>query len=125
LGWRVKEKKIVPDDVEAIKQAVLEIVKEVDAVIVSGGSGVARSDVTVEALKPLFEKEMPGFGELFRMLSYQYIGGNAMLSRATAGVIGQAAVFITPGSPDGALLAFDQIISHCIQHLVYLLRKER
>ena len=83
---------------------------DVDAVLLTGGTGIARRDTTVEALAALFDKTLDGFGELFRMLSFAEVGPAAMLSRATAGVVGGVAVFLMPGSPAAVRLAMERLI---------------
>jgi molybdenum cofactor biosynthesis protein B len=88
-------------------------------VITNGGTGIARRDSTFEAIDALLEKRLPGFGELFRMLSYQEIGPAAMLSRATAGVHGGALVFCLPGSTNAVNLALERLIVPQLAHLVW------
>lgn len=121
-GYSVARYGVVDDDVKQIRDAVLRgIVEGCDVFIVIGGTGVTKRDVTVEALRPLFEKELLGFGELLRVESYRRVGPAAMLSRATAGVIRGAAVFAFPGSPNGAGLAAE-LIADELPHLVGLLK---
>jgi molybdenum cofactor biosynthesis protein B len=112
---------VVKDDVEAIRGelAALRDAADAQAVIVNGGTGFSRRDVTREAVEALFDRELEGFGELFRYLSYRDIGPAAMLSRATAGIIGAMIVFLVPGSPKAAELAMKQLILPEITHLVY------
>lgn len=93
-------------------------VDEPDAILVTGSSGIAPRDVAPEAIRPLLTKEIPGFGELFRVLSWNEIGGAAMLSRAFAGVIGRTIIFAIPGSPDAIKLAIEKLIAPEIAHLV-------
>lgn len=88
-------------------------------VITNGGTGIARRDSTVEALDALLEKRLPGFGELFRMLSYQEIGPAAMLSRATAGVYHDTLIFCVPGSTAAVKLALEKLIIPQVAHLVW------
>src|SRR5579875_2665181 len=85
-GHTVSYYEIVPDVAERIAGAVLDHLEELDAIIVNGGTGITARDSTIEAIRPLLEKEIEGFGEIFRALSYQEIGAAAMLSRALAGV---------------------------------------
>jgi molybdenum cofactor biosynthesis protein B len=92
----------------------------VRAVVFNGGTGLARRDTTYEALAGLLEKEIPGFGELFRMLSFEQIGSAAMLSRATAGVIGGRIVFSVPGSTKAVELAMTKLILPELGHIVGL-----
>ena len=98
-GHRVVSRGLVRDDIGEIRAEVKAALAlpEVDAVLVTGGTGLAPRDVTIEAVTPLFEREIPGFGELFRMLSFAEIGAAAMLSRATAGLVSGRAIFLLPG----------------------------
>lgn len=90
----------------------------VRAFILTGGTGVSSRDATFEAVEALLEKRLPGFGELFRMLSYQEIGAAAMLSRAQAGVVKGRALFSLPGSPDACRLALEKLILPELRHLL-------
>jgi molybdenum cofactor biosynthesis protein B len=96
---------------------------DVEALIVNGGTGVARRDVTFDVVSALVEKPLPGFGELFRMLSYEEIGSAAMLSRAMAGAIGGKVVFSMPGSSAAVRLAMEKLILPELPHIVHELRK--
>jgi len=110
---------IIPDDVKAIRETLENCLRKgCDVVIFAGGTGISKSDVTIEALKPLLEKELPGFGELFRMLSYREIGSAAMLTRCLAGVYRGAVIFAIPGSPHAAKLALESLILPEAGHLV-------
>lgn len=124
-GHRERLYEAVTDDVGKIRAAVARAVKTngVDVVILNGGTGMAPRDVTREALDTLLEKRLPGFGELFRSLSYHEIGSAAMLSRAFAGVVRGAVVFALPGSPAGARLALEKLILPELGHLVGEVRK--
>jgi molybdenum cofactor biosynthesis protein B len=86
--------------------------------VLTGGTGLTRRDVTPEAVRPLFEKEIAGFGELFRMLSHREIGSAAMLSRACAGTARGKAIFALPGSPAAVRLAMNELIVRELGHLV-------
>ncbi|MDW8212602.1 MAG: molybdenum cofactor biosynthesis protein B [Roseiflexaceae bacterium] len=88
-------------------------------IVTSGGTGIARRDSTFEAIDALLEKRMPGFGEIFRMLSYQDIGPAAMLSRATAGVFQRSLIFCLPGSPAAVRLGMEKLILPELAHLVW------
>jgi len=88
------------------------------AVIVTGGTGLSRRDVSADTLTPRFEKTLPGFGELFRMLSFQEVGAAAMLSRAVAGTVRGALVFVVPGSPGAVKLALEELILPELGHAV-------
>ena len=89
----------------------------------SGGTGVAARDSTVETVEPLLQKVLPGFGELFRALSFEEIGPAAMLSRALAGSAGRTAVFVLPGSSGAARLALERLILPELAHMVGQLRR--
>ncbi|MBL0693595.1 MogA/MoaB family molybdenum cofactor biosynthesis protein [Comamonas sp. JC664] len=110
---------VVKDDPDAIRGA-LEAAREsgARAVLFTGGTGIGRRDCTVETLRPLFEKELPGFGELFRMLSYRQVGSAAMMSRATAGTYQGMILFALPGSPKAVRLALDALILPELGHAV-------
>ncbi|HXZ84617.1 MAG TPA: molybdenum cofactor biosynthesis protein B [Myxococcota bacterium] len=124
-GHRVVEHAIVPDEREAIQFAVLRALArgDVDAVIATGGTGVSPRDVTPEAIAPLVEKELAGFGELFRMLSFQEIGPAALLSRALAGTTAGKAVFVLPGSSGAVKLGMERLIVPELAHLIGQLRR--
>ena len=110
---------LVPDQVNKITDAVEKVQKQVDVIIISGGTGISPMDVTIEAVSPLFIREIPGFGEFFRELSREDIGTAAMLSRAAAGIINKdVIVFCLPGSPDGVRIALTRLILPEIGHLV-------
>lgn len=124
-GHTVSGRRIVPDDREQIVSAVLDLTgnPETDAVITTGGTGIARRDVTYEAVSSILDRQIDGFGELFRMLSWEEIGAAAMLSRATAGAIGATAVFSLPGSRNAIRLAMEKLILPEIEHVVFEIRK--
>lgn len=119
-GHRVEGTAIVPDDVAAIRGAVREMLglAGVDVVVLTGGTGFSPRDVTLDAVLPLLEKPVEGFGELFRMLSWQQVGAAAMLSRAAAGLAGTRAVFLLPGSPKAVALAMEKLILPEAGHLL-------
>ena len=125
-GHEVVESVLVPDHSVEIRWAVRGFLArgEVDVVVVTGGTGFSPRDVTVEAVYPLFEEEIVGFGELFRLLSWEQVGSAAMLSRATAGVARGRAIFLLPGSPKAVALAMDRLILPETAHLVGLIRKK-
>jgi molybdenum cofactor biosynthesis protein B len=112
---------IIPDDMMKIKEKIVRLMEEdVDFIITSGGTGLTKNDVTIEAIIPLIEKDMPGFGEIFRRMSYDRIGGSAILTRSLAGKIGEKAIFCLPGSPDAVELALNIIIPeipHIMRHI--------
>ena len=124
-GHRVVSRGLVRGDLGAIRAEVRAALTqaEVDVVLVTGGTGLSPRDVTVEAVAPLFEKEIPGFGELFRMLSFAEIGAAAMLSRATAGLVSGRAIFLLPGSPAALELALSRLVLPEIAHLLAQARR--
>ncbi len=124
-GFTVAEESLLTEDVPTLRERVSSLARPTvaDAVLVTGGTGVAPRDRTPEALAPLYELRLPGFGELFRMLSFQEIGPSAMLSRAEAGVVGGVLVFLLPGSPAAIELAVRKLIAPELAHLVGQLRR--
>jgi len=126
-GHRIVGRQIVPDEPEAIRQVVTEALEdpEVEAVVVTGGTGVAPRDVTPESVEPLLDRVVPGFGELFRMLSYQEIGSAALLSRALAGIAAGKLVFVLPGSRGALRLGLSKLVIPELGHLVGEARKLR
>jgi molybdenum cofactor biosynthesis protein B len=132
-GHRVEDTILVPDEVAAIRGAVEQALARegVDVVVLTGGTGFSPRDVTLEAVGPLLQRPVEGFGELFRMLSWQQVGSAAMLSRAAAGLAGsQAAVkaavqaiFLLPGSPKAVSLAMEKLILPEAGHLLGQARK--
>jgi len=124
-GHQVAAVALVPDDVAAIRKAVEEMLArpEVDVVVATGGTGFSPRDLTVEAVAPLFDRPVEGFGELFRMLSYRQVGAAAMLSRAAAGLVGSRAVFLLPGSPKAVALALDELVLPESAHLLSQARR--
>lgn len=113
-GHNVAARDIVKDEVELIVDKLKNWIDDdsVDAVIATGGTGVTGRDITPEAFAKVYEKEIPGFGELFRMLSYQKIATSTIQSRATAGVAGGTYLFALPGSPGACRDAWDDILVH-------------
>lgn len=118
-GHEVRGRRLVPDDPERIRGAILEgIDAGAQAVITTGGTGLTARDSTYEVVSALIERPIPGFGELFRMLSWQEIRAAAMLSRATAGVVRGAVVFALPGSSKGVDLALRELIIPELGHVL-------
>ena len=113
-GHRVAQRRIVRDDKAAIIAQLKTWIADpaVDVVIATGGTGVTGRDVTPEAFHAVYEKEIAGFGELFRWLSYQKVGTSTIQSRATAGVAGGTYLFALPGSPGACRDGWDDIIKH-------------
>jgi molybdopterin adenylyltransferase len=124
-GFEVAGGALLPDEPARITEHVRAVAADghVDAVILTGGTGISPRDHTVEAVAPLFDKTLPGFGELFRALSFAEIGPAAMLSRAVAGTIGTVLIFTLPGSPAGVRLALGRLILPELPHLVSQLRR--
>lgn len=124
-GFTVVDTALLREEPEALRTHVegLAISGTVDAVIVTGGTGLGPRDRTPEAVAPLFERRLEGFGELFRALSFAEIGAAAMLSRADAGVVGDALVFLLPGSPAAVRLAMQRLIVPELAHAVGQLRR--
>ena len=123
-GHKVERRALVKDESDAIRGALRDgLTGGADVLVFTGGTGVARRDVTIEAIAPRFVKQLPGFGEIFRTLSYQTLGSAAMATRADAGVIGGKLVFLLPGSPDACRLAMEKLILPEVGHLVGLLRR--
>ncbi|WP_010532388.1 MogA/MoaB family molybdenum cofactor biosynthesis protein [Lentibacillus jeotgali] len=123
----VKEHVIVPDESNAIRSMVLEASKQedTDIILTNGGTGIANRDITIETIQPMLDKEMTGFGEIFRMLSYQEdIGSAVILSRAIAGVIGGKAIFAMPGSSGAVKLAMNKLIVPELAHVTNELKKD-
>ena len=118
-GHRVVGRAIVRDEVDAIRAAVDAAIgrDDVRAVLLTGGTGIAPRDVTPEALAPLLERQIPGFGELFRALSYTEIGSAAMLSRALAGIARGRLVVGLPGSRAAIRLALEKLLLPELPHL--------
>jgi molybdenum cofactor biosynthesis protein B len=98
--------------------------QSVDAIITCGGTGISPRDVTIESVKPLFEKELDGFGEIFRRLSFDEIGSAAVLTRATAGVSNGKVIFCIPGSPQAASVCLKRLISPEASHILKHTREE-
>lgn len=124
-GHTVTGYAIVPDDPARVTATIREQLASplTGAVITTGGTGITSRDGTFEAVDQLFEKRLDGFGELFRMLSFEDIGPAAMLSRATAGTVGRAVVFILPGSEAAVRLAMSRLIVPELGHIAQQLAK--
>ncbi|NHN47052.1 molybdenum cofactor biosynthesis protein B [Halostella sp. JP-L12] len=122
----VVTRELIPDEYDRIEGTIDNLVKrdDVDLVITTGGTGVTPDDVTIEAAKRLFDKELPGFGELFRLLSYDEIGTKVVATRATAGVIGGVPVFCLPGSENAARLGTEAIVSEQAAHIAGLAQRD-
>lgn len=116
---------IVKDDKEAITAQLQQwLADDVDVIVTTGGTGIAQRDVTIEAVTPLLTKEIEGFGELFRYLSYaEDVGTRALLSRAVAGTVGKQLIFSVPGSTGAVKLALEKLIKPELNHLIHELTK--
>jgi molybdenum cofactor biosynthesis protein B len=119
-GHKVLFKKIISDDKVQIQEAVKSILDSavLDVAVFCGGTGIAPSDVTIETVLPFLEKTLPGFGEIFRRLSYDKVGSAAVLSRAVAGVAKGKVLFCIPGSPDAVRVAVEMLILPEAPHIV-------
>jgi molybdopterin adenylyltransferase len=122
-GHTVTARKIVRDDPATVTEAVRRATVSADVIITTGGTGITSRDSTHDAISALLDKHLDGFGELFRMLSYQDIGAAAMLSRACAGTIRKTAVFSLPGSEKAVRLAMEKLILPELGHVVRELRR--
>lgn len=124
-GHFVAARRIVADEPTLVADAVRELAarSDVAVILLTGGTGVAPRDQTPDAVASLFTKQLPGFGELFRLLSYDEIGSAAMLSRACAGMIERTAVFLMPGSTAAVRLAMERLILPELGHLATLAAK--
>jgi molybdenum cofactor biosynthesis protein B len=108
---------VVPDEPDEVRDALDALVGQAEVVVVNGGTGVSKRDTTYDTLAGMLEKTLPGFGELFRMLSFEQVGAAAMLSRATAGTYRGAVVVSIPGSPKAVALAWERLIEPELAHL--------
>lgn len=126
-GHKVVGRAIVSDEFDEIQRVIKEKSKDikVEAILTNGGTGMAKRDVTIESVKPLLDKEMPGFGEVFRTLSYyEDIGSSAMMSRAIAGIVNDRPIFTTPGSSGAVKLAMNKLILKELVHIVHEAQKD-
>ncbi len=117
-GIFVTHTAVIPDQIQAIRSGVIKALESCNCIILTGGTGITKDDCTIEAIEPLLEKHLDGFGELFRMKSYEEVGTRMVLSRAIAGTIGTNVIFCIPGSPNAATLATREIIIPEIKHLL-------
>jgi molybdopterin adenylyltransferase len=122
-GHRVHVRKLIPDSRNVLRATLRELVREkkVQAVITTGGTGLAPTDVTIEAVQGMLDKELPGFNSLFMLLSYPQVKSAAMLSRALAGTIKGRVIFCLPGSPRACKLAIESLILPELGHILMLL----
>jgi molybdenum cofactor biosynthesis protein B len=124
-GHTVLYYEVIKDDISQISRSLEHNLNEegVQAIIINGGTGIGKKDVTVEAVTPYLEKELVGFGELFRYLSFKEIKSPSMLSRAMAGVSKEKIIFCLPGSTNACKMAMEQLIIPELGHIVYELKK--
>jgi molybdenum cofactor biosynthesis protein B len=120
MGHRVIDSRIVKDDSDQIR-IVVDMFSETEAQIIltNGGTGITRRDTTIDVVESMLDKSLPGFGEIFRMLSYEQVGAAAMLSRAVGGVYRGKVILCTPGSPAAVELAWTKLIAPEIEHLAW------
>lgn len=121
-GHRIAVYRLIADEPALIRELILGLPADVEVVICNGGTGLAKRDTTYEAIHGMLDKEITGFGELFRMLSYEQIGAAAMLSRATAGVTNNRVVFSLPGSTKAVDLGMTKLIVPQLGHVAGLVR---
>ena len=119
-GHSIVARKIIPDEPAQMRPLLQMLAQrdDLDAILMTGGTGIASRDQTFETVSELLEKALPGYGEVFRMLSYQEIGAAAVLSRAIGGLIGRKLVLTMPGSPAAVRLAMEKIIIPELPHLI-------
>ena len=119
-GHQIVDYRIVKDEPDQVAQALNDFAAGAARLIIfNGGTGISQRDRTYDVISKLLEKTLPGFGEIFRMLSYEQVGAAAMLSRATAGVYRNRVIISTPGSPDAVRLAMEKLVLPEIQHLAW------
>ena len=111
---------LIKNDAEAIKKIVGDFINSGShAIIISGGTGLSSKDITIETITPLFRKTLNGFGEIFRLLSYEEIGVRAIMSRSVCGTAGNKIIISLPGSKNAVKLAYEKIIKPQLHHLIY------
>ncbi|MDC3417852.1 MogA/MoaB family molybdenum cofactor biosynthesis protein [Aquibacillus salsiterrae] len=119
--WISPDEQVLIED--CLKKALVN--PKIDAIIINGGTGIAKRDVTIESVEPFFDKELPGFGEIFRYLSYtKDIGSASIMSRATAGIANNTAIFSIPGSSGAVKLALQELIIPELGHIIMELKKD-
>lgn len=124
-GHKINYYNIVKDDAAKVRAKVKKLLADnkIQIIITNGSTGIGNRDIAVEAIKPLLEKNLVGFGELFRTLSYQEIGSASMLSRAFAGVANKKIIFCLPGSKKAVKLGMEKLILPQVKHMVWVLEK--
>ena len=126
-GHEIVARRIVRDEVAGIRNNLVDLLasSDVDAVVTTGGTGISARDTTYEVVERMIEKRLEGFGEIFRMLSYEEIGAAAMMSRALAGAVGTKFVASLPGSRNAVRLAVEKLLVPELAHVVFELRKHQ
>jgi molybdenum cofactor biosynthesis protein B len=126
-GQEVVERRIVRDEISGIRTNLIDLLarSDVDAVVATGGTGISARDTTYEVVERMVEKRLDGFGEIFRMLSYEEIGSAAIMSRALAGSVGSKFVASLPGSRNAVRLAVEKLLVPELSHVVFELRKHQ
>ena len=126
-GHEIVERDIVRDEASGIRSKLVDLLarSDVDAVVTTGGTGISARDTTYEVVDRMLEKRLDGFGEIFRVLSYEEIGAAAILSRALAGTVGPKFVACLPGSRNAVRLAVEKLLAPEISHIVFELRKHQ
>jgi molybdenum cofactor biosynthesis protein B len=126
-GQEVVARRIVRDEVAGIRNNLIDLLarSDVDAVVTTGGTGISARDTTYEVVDRMIEKKLEGFGEIFRMLSYEEIGAAAIMSRALAGAVGTKFVASLPGSRNAVSLAVEKLLVPELSHIVFELRKHQ
>ena len=126
-GHEIVERDIVRDEASGIRTTLVDLLarSDVDAVVTTGGTGISARDTTYEVVDRMLEKRLDGFGEIFRVLSYEEIGAAAILSRALAGAVGPKFIACLPGSRNAVRLAVERLLAPEIAHVVFELRKHQ
>ena len=126
-GHEIVERDIVRDEASGIRTTLVDLLarSDVDAVVTAGGTGISARDTTYEVVDRMLEKRLDGFGEIFRVLSYEEIGAAAILSRALAGAVGPKFIACLPGSRNAVRLAVERLLAPEIAHVVFELRKHQ
>jgi molybdopterin adenylyltransferase len=126
-GHEIAQRDIVRDEAQSIRAKIVDLLarSDVDAVITTGGTGISARDTTYEVVDDMLEKRLDGFGEIFRMLSYEEIGAAAVLSRCVAGVVGTKFIASLPGSRNAVRLAAEKLLVPELAHVVFELRKHQ
>jgi molybdenum cofactor biosynthesis protein B len=124
-GHVVGEYRLIPDDAEGLRNLITDWLgrADLDAILTTGGTGISRRDQAVDAIEKLIDSPLPGFGELFRMLSWEQVGSGALLSRAAAGIAKGKPIFAMPGSVKAVELAMTKLILPELRHILFELRK--